>query len=88
MRQVSAKRRKRDAVYGLRRVEVFERGGGVCEFCLSADMTDVHHIEGRLGADPHRLGNLVGLCVSCHRRVHENPVWARSVGLSRSRLAK
>jgi 5-methylcytosine-specific restriction endonuclease McrA len=87
VRQVSRKRQKRDAVYPERRRQVFERGDGLCEFC-SATMTDVHHIEGRGGSDPHRLGNLIGLCQPCHRRAHGEPEWARSVGLMRSRLGK
>ena len=86
MRQVSDRRRKRDAVYAERRVQVHERGDGVCEFCRAANMTDVHHLAGRVGPDPHRLDNLIGLCQPCHRRAHGEPVWARSVGLSRSRL--
>jgi 5-methylcytosine-specific restriction endonuclease McrA len=87
VRAVSDKRRKRDAVYPERRRQVFERGDGLCEFC-SATMTDVHHIAGRGGSDPHRLGNLIGLCQPCHRRAHGEPEWARSVGLMRSRLGK
>lgn len=88
MKAVSDRRRKRDAVYPERRRQVFERGGGVCEYCLADDMTDVHHITGRVGADPHRLTNLVGLCAACHGRAHAEPLWAREVGLSRSRLGK
>ena len=88
MRQVSRKRQRRDAVYGERRVQVFERGDGACEFCRAAPMGSVHHIEGRGGPDPHRLGNLIGLCEPCHRRAHAEPVWARSVGLMRSRHTK
>jgi 5-methylcytosine-specific restriction endonuclease McrA len=83
---VSSRRRKRDAVYPARRREVFERGDGVCEFCRAAAMTDVHHLAGRRIEDPHRLENLIGLCAGCHRRAHGEPEWARSVGLSRSRL--
>ena len=86
MKAVSDKRRKRDAVYGQRRREVFERGDGVCEFCRAAEMTDVHHVAGRGGSDPHRLDNLIGLCAGCHRRAHGEPVWARSVGLMRTRI--
>ena len=85
MRPVSRKRQRRDAVYPERRRQVFERGGGVCEHCLVAPMGQVHHIEGRGGSDPHRLGNLIGLCEPCHRRAHAEPVWARSVGLARTR---
>ena len=86
MRQVSHKRRRRDAIYATRRVEVFERGDGVCEFCRGAAMGSVHHLEGRRVPDPHRLDNLIGLCEPCHRRAHSEPEWAHSVGLMRTRL--
>jgi len=85
---VSDKRRRRDAVYPERRRQVWERGEGLCEFCRAAEMTDVHHIAGRNGPDPHRLSNLVGLDAECHRRAHAEPEWARSVGLMRTRLGK
>lgn len=85
---VSSRRRKRDAVYPERREQVWFRSGGVCECCHAAEVTDVHHRAGRGGEDPHRLENLVGLCRPCHERAHREPVWARSVGVSVSRLAK
>ena len=85
MRAVSDRRRRRDAVYPQRRREVWERANGICEFCHMAAITDVHHIAGRGGPDPHRLDNLIGLDADCHRRAHAEPVWARSVGLMRSR---
>ena len=88
MRQVSRRRAKRDRVSAERRREVWERGGGVCEWCHAAEMTDVHHRAGRVGRDPHRLENLVGLCWGCHQRVHGHPEWARSVGLMETRIAK
>jgi hypothetical protein len=85
VKAVSDRRRKRDAVYPARRKQVWERGGGMCEWCAVEPMTDVHHIAGRGGFDPHRLDNLIGLCGEDHARVHGNPEWARSVGLMRSR---
>ena len=85
MRAVSDKRRKRDAIYGTRREQVWERAEGVCEYCRAAPVEQVHHIAGRGGADPHRLDNLVGLCARDHERAHREPAWARSVGLMRSR---
>ena len=88
IRSVSKRRQKRDAVYPQRRREVWDRAGGVCEFCHAAAMTDVHHLAGRGGPDPHRLDNLIGLDAECHRRAHAEPEWARSVGLMRSRLGK
>jgi 5-methylcytosine-specific restriction endonuclease McrA len=86
LRSVSKRRQKRDAVYPARREQVWERGNGMCEFCHMAAMTDVHHLAGRGGPDPHRLDNLIGLCGECHRRAHAEPEWARKVGLMRSRL--
>ena len=88
MRAVSDRRRRRDAVYPARREQVWARGNGMCEFCHMAAMTDVHHIAGRGGDDPHRMENLIGLCRGCHERAHGEPVWARSVGLMRSRHTK
>ena len=88
MKAVRDKRRKRDAVYAERRVDVWEREGGLCECCRRRAMTCVHHIAGRGGPDPHRLTNLAGLCDDCHRRVHADPEWARSKGLMRSRHSK
>ena len=88
MKAVSDRRRRRDAVYPQRRVEVWERANGMCEFCGMAAMTDVHHLAGRGGDDPHRLSNLIGLDAECHRRAHGEPEWARQVGLMRSRHVK
>jgi 5-methylcytosine-specific restriction endonuclease McrA len=88
MRPVSDRRRKRDAVYQARRLEVWERGNGMCEYCSVAAMGEVHHLAGRGGTDPHRLENLIGLCGRCHARAHGEPEWARSVGLLRSRIGK
>jgi len=88
VRAVSDRRRKRDAVYPQRRIEVWERAGGVCEYCRAAACEQVHHLAGRGGADPHRLSNLIGLCAGCHARAHGEPEWARQVGLMRSRHVK
>jgi 5-methylcytosine-specific restriction endonuclease McrA len=88
VKAVSDRRRRRDAVYPARRLQVFERGGGMCEHCLTAQMTETHHKGGRLGPNPHRLDNLVGLCGDCHRRAHSEPAWARQVGLITSRTAR
>jgi len=87
IRAVSDRRRKRDAVYAKRREQVWKRGNGMCEYCTMTAMTDVHHLAGRVGPDPHRLDNLIGLCRPCHDRAHANPDWARQSGLMRSRLA-
>lgn len=86
--RVSARRRKRDAYYDAQRQAVYDRAGGRCEF-READgwarccqpMVDVHHLAGRVGPDPHRLSNLIGLCRHHHDQAHAHPAWAYEVGL-------
>ena len=89
MRQVSARRRKRDAGYGEAREQVFARSGGACEAGATQDCTgrceQVHHRAGRHISDPHQLGNLLGVCEPCHRWVHGHPEEARNRGWSLSR---
>ena len=85
MKAVSDRRRRRDAVYPQRREQVWERNTGICEHCQTRPMTEVHHIAGRGGPDPHRLTNLIGLCRNCHTWAHEHPEEARKAGLMSTR---
>ena len=85
MKPVSDRRRKRDAVYPERREQVWERNIGICEHCQTRPMTEVHHIAGRGGPDPHRLDNLKGLCRICHEWAHSHPKEASRAGLMASR---
>ena len=91
MRQVSARRRRRDAGYPAARLAVWDRSGGLCEAAVSNRCSgrceQVHHRAGRGGPNPHDLGNLVGLCAGCHEWVHGHPVLARELGWMVSRLA-
>ena len=87
---VSARRRARDAAYPAARRAVYERAGGVCEaqvagVCLGAG-TQVHHIAGRGGPDPHRLDNLKLCCAPCHEHIHANPAESYAAGWMRSRI--
>jgi 5-methylcytosine-specific restriction endonuclease McrA len=85
----SSKRRARDAVYPERRLAVYERSNGRCEALVAPACTGrcehVHHVAGRGGSDPHRLENLLGVCVPCHDRIHGNPAEAMRLGFLRSR---
>lgn len=77
-------------MYPARRRAVFERADGECEARVdvgcSGACEQIHHVGGRVGPDPHRLDNLLGVCAACHRLIHANPAWARERGLMRSRL--
>ena len=73
LRPVSKRRQKRDSGYSDARLAVFDRAHGRCEAgaegCTGL-MEQVHHVGGRGGADPHRLGNLLGCCAWCHGVIH------------------
>ena len=90
MRQVSKKKQKIDREYQAARLAVWERSGGACEgmvapFC-NRRCEQVHHKAGRVGPDPHRLDNLIGLCSFCHEWAHRFPQQAIEAGVSVSRL--
>ena len=90
MRQVSAKRRKRDKSYPAARRAVFARSMGACEaqafVGCNGQCQQVHHIAGRVGPDPHRLDGLLGVCSDCHLYIHRNVAEAYERGWTVSRL--
>lgn len=78
---VSTRRRARDAGYPNARKAVYARADGRCEVAgCAAPVTDVHHLAGRGGPDPHRLDNLLGCCRAHHGLIHANPAWAYAMG--------
>ena len=86
---VSKRRRARDASYPSSRTAIYERAEGMCEArCTTScagDGHQVHHVAGRDGPDPHRLGSLLLVCAACHAVIHANPEWAYGAGLMVSR---
>lgn len=52
-----------------KRAKVMQRAGGVCEGCMEARATDVHHLTYDHVGD-ELLFELVALCRSCHDRAH------------------
>ena len=54
------------------RARVLKRDGGMCQGCLDARATEVHHMSYRnFGAE--FAFELVALCSSCHQRIHQRP---------------
>lgn len=55
-----------------------------CQRCGKASDLSIHHRQGRRGAHPHRLSNLVLLCGDgmrgCHGWVHAHPTDAYAAG--------
>lgn len=55
--------------WSARRLAVLSRADGRCEECHAADATEVHHVTyARVGRE--RLGDLLGLCTTCHNGHH------------------
>ena len=59
--------------YSLHKEVVFERDGWACQECGAISSLEVHHKirRSQAGKNKHDLGNLVSLCVECHRRRHD-----------------
>jgi hypothetical protein len=49
-----------------------------CEVCGHAG-DQVHHKEGR-GKKLCAVNTFLAVCAGCHRRIHDNPAWARENG--------
>lgn len=50
--------------------------------------TEYHHPSGRIGDNLMPNKNGVGLCHHCHEHIEKQPLLAKELGLSKSRLAK
>lgn len=48
--------------------------------------TDVHHKAGRVGENYLKIGTWLAVCRSCHRWIEDNPLEAKELGFSQSRL--
>lgn len=48
--------------------------------------TDVHHKAGRVGENYLKVGTWLAVCRSCHRWIEDNPLEAKELGFSQSRL--
>lgn len=89
IRQYSKKRSKENRTYSTQRKQFLEDKECVAklEGCTGV-ATDVHHTEGRVGDGFLDVGTWKALCRNCHKIVEHNPLLAKSLGLSKSRLVK
>ena len=48
----------------------------ICEVCMKAKSTDIHHVAGR---GKHYLDEKtwMSVCRTCHDKIHKEPIWAR-----------
>jgi hypothetical protein len=57
------------------------RSGGSCENCTLARAQDMAHRRASGLGGRWSPANILHLCRRCHRRAHDYPTWAHSVGL-------
>jgi 5-methylcytosine-specific restriction endonuclease McrA len=62
---------RRSEIWRMKRKKVLKRAKGICEGCLDAEATQIHHITyDHIGDE--LLFELVALCDACHRKCHPN----------------
>ena len=79
IKPVSAKRRAENAEYTKLRQE-FLAAHPACLVCKGQAM-EIHHACGRQGKRLLDVEFFRPLCSGCHRKVHDNPAWAKERGL-------
>ena len=85
---VSKKRQVAMDEYSKRR-QLFFITNPICKAKLvgcTGPATDVHHKAGRVGENYLKISTWLALCRSCHRWVEDNPIEAKELGFSESRL--
>ena len=78
LRRVSKRRSKEMKEYGILRKEFLEKLP-ICEVCMKAKSTDIHHKEGR-GKHYLNVDTWLSTCRMCHDKIHREPAWAREKG--------
>ena len=78
LRRVSKRRSKEMKEYSTERAKFLEELP-ICEVCMKAKSTDVHHKAGR-GKHYLDKDTWLSVCRSCHDKIHREPIWAREHG--------
>ncbi len=89
MRKLSVKREKQNKEY-LKLRNVFLEENPICQAKLKGctnEATECHHKKGRIGLLLTDLNNFLSVCHSCHSWIELNPLKAKELGFSKSRLA-
>lgn len=86
LRKVSVKRVEENKEYLLVRV-AYLKVFPVCEVYLcQQNSTEIHHKAGRTGEMLTDMNHFMAVCITCHKYIELNPVWAKMHGYSESRL--
>lgn len=86
MRRVSKKRAVAVRLYA-KKHNAFLEANPICHRCHSR-ATEVHHMQGRVGALLLDESKWLPLCHDCHREVTERPLWAIQQGYSLPRIGR
>lgn len=91
LRAQSAKEVVRFREYLKVRRWVLSRANGLCEAQITGVCegrgSHAHHILMRSQGGPDDVGNLLWVCLPCHRRIHAEPEWSYERGFLRHGLA-
>jgi hypothetical protein len=79
LRRASKLRRTQLREYSEKRLE-FLRANLICHVCKKATSTEAHHVRGRIGKRLLDFKYCLAICFGCHRKIHDNPKWARAEG--------
>jgi hypothetical protein len=83
IRRVSKVRRTRLTKYAEMRLQ-FLRDNLWCQVGnCKAPSTQCHHLRGRIGQRLNDFENVLAVCFLCHKKIHDNPKWARQNGYLR-----
>ncbi len=75
--RVSERRKVEEKEYSKLR-KVFLEENPKCQICQQEPATEVHHRSGRYHGKYLDVSSWMALGSACHRRVHENPAWAKA----------
>lgn len=86
IKQVSSKQQKRLTEYNKVATE-YKKSNPICERCLIAETSDIHHRKGRVGELLSDSKWFMAVCRPCHNWIEVHPEESRRLGYSLSRLS-
>lgn len=83
LHKISQNEKERQRKYReLSRIYLLEHS--ICEVCGTKKSEEIHHKAGRIGNNLFQ--HFLAVCRLCHRKVEENPTWAKENNFSISRI--
>lgn len=90
MRKLSLKRQKQNREYlKIRKQYLLDQP--YCQAIITGcemNANQIHHQKGRIGELLNNTDHFLAVCENCHRWIENNPIKAKELGLSISRLGK